>query len=232
MSEAVHATADRQPPGTAPSGTVPRSQALRLKLELAQELAGRRPAEPSLAAYVDYLQRMYDIVRASVPLMRLARARCPRDAAGRALRAYFDMHIVEESGHDELALQDLEELGIPRTAMASRLPNRAVAAMVGAQYYWIEHVSPIALLGYIAFLENDPPTAGQIAAIRRVLPPGIDATRALRVHCDADPLHKRELDQLIDSLDLDEDQALLIGANALHTAFLAAQTRHEARFPQ
>ena len=36
------------------------------------------------------------------------------------------------------------------------------AALVGAQYYWIRHVHPVALLGYVMLLEGYPPSAGTV----------------------------------------------------------------------
>ena len=39
----------------------------------------------------------------------------------------------------------------------ARPPAPAVAALVGAQYYWVLHHHPVALLGYIGLLEGYPP---------------------------------------------------------------------------
>jgi len=36
--------------------------------------------------------------------------------------------------------------------------GRRGSARVGAQYYWIHHFHPVALLGYIAVLEGRPPS--------------------------------------------------------------------------
>lgn len=207
-------------------GGLSRSADLRHKLALAVRPRAASPSAPSLPAYVEYLQKMHDIVRASVPLMHAALARCTDgDLRSRTLATYFHEHIAEEEGHDELVLQDLEELGVSRADEAHRTPNPYLAAMVGAQYYWIAHASPVALLGYIAFLEGAPPTAAEIAAIRSVLPTHVDALRTLRVHAEADPSHTRILDDLLDDLDLDDADAALVGASALQTAWLSHASR-------
>jgi pyrroloquinoline quinone (PQQ) biosynthesis protein C len=202
-----------------------RSEELRRKLALTGEVRREKASEPTLPDYIDYLQRMYDIVRASVPLMRLALTKCGEDGMSRRLAAYFEAHIEEEAGHDQLLLRDLEELGVPRERMAERMPNHWLTAAVGAQYYWVEHVSPVALLGYIAFLENEPPSAELIGEVQRILPGGVHAVRTLSIHCEADPYHKRMLDELIDSLELSDRDAALIGTSALFTAYLTAQAR-------
>ena len=38
-----------------------------------------------------------------------------------------------------------------------RIPPPSAAALAGAQYYWIRHVHPVAILGFIAVLEGTPP---------------------------------------------------------------------------
>jgi hypothetical protein len=66
---------------------------------------------------------------------------------------YLERHIEEERHHDEWTLDDLAAVGIePAQTLAIR-PTANVAALVGAQYYWILHHHPVALLGYMATLE-------------------------------------------------------------------------------
>ena len=51
--------------------------------------------------------------------------------------------------------------------MRNRPPSPTVAALVGAQYYWIEHVHPVGLLGYVLLLEGWPPTPETVEELRR-----------------------------------------------------------------
>ena len=45
-----------------------------------------------------------------------------------------------------------------------RIPSPKVAAMVGAQYYWLRHYHPVSLLGHITAIEGyHPPQASPAA---------------------------------------------------------------------
>ena len=107
--------------------------------------------------YSQHLIMLHGTVRASVPLMETAVDVAERKHSGDPVAAgvaeYLKGHIPEEVGHDDWLLQDLEVLGIARQAVISRPPAASVAALVGAQYYWILHHHPVVLLGYIAVME-------------------------------------------------------------------------------
>lgn len=206
-----------------------RSEELRRKLALATEPAPDHE-RVTVRSYGRYLQVMHDVTRASVPLMHAAEAALSEDdERHEKLTRYFRKHIDEESGHVELVLSDLEELGIPRAESLRRRPNPYAAAAVGAQYYWIAHHSPIALLGYIAALEGNPPGPATIEAIRSVLPQGVDSLRALRVHAEADPGHSATLYDLVDDLNLSDKEAELLGLSALQTLLLLEEAHGYAR---
>lgn len=213
-------------PGRA-SARPARSEELRRKLAIATA-PPLRSHGPTLSGYVAHLHLLHDTIRASLPLMRLALTKCESGRHAPTLTDYFQGHLLEEDGHVELVLQDLEALGVSQAQARRRIPNPSIVAMVGAQYYWLEHVSVIPLLGYIAFLEGNPPTERDIRAAHNVIPDGVVADRTLRVHAEADPTHARVLDELIDRLDLDDHEAVLLGESALQTAFLAAQARADA----
>jgi len=99
------------------------------------------------------------------------------------------------------------------TARATRCGRGAV----GAQYYWLHHADPVALLGYIAVLEGDPPREDELeaAAGRTRLPH--DAFRTFISHAKLDPNHKQELDDFIDSLSLTQQQQALLAVSAITT---------------
>jgi hypothetical protein len=184
--------------------------------------AGGRVAEsPRLAElYPRYLQVSHAIVRASVPLMTAAcqalRVRA-HDGLTDPLLGYFTAHIAEEQGHDALLLDDLAELGIDPAETLGFMPPRRVAEVVGAQYYWIFHHHPVALLGYIAVLEGFPPTLGLIDAMidRSGLPAA--AFRTLLLHAEADPGHRQELRGLLDALPLTGAELSVVSLSALAT---------------
>ena len=171
--------------------------------------------------YPRYLVLSHGIIRASVPLMAAARdrARALRDDPVAALVAdYCEQHIEEELGHDEWLLEDLELLGVDPDGVRDGPPSAGVAALVGAQYYWIHHVHPVGLLGYVLLLEGWPPTTRTVDELRRRtgFPPG--AFRTLLAHADLDPHHGAELDAVLDALPLRPEQRELLGLSALTSA--------------
>ena len=80
---------------------------------------------------------MHQIVRASVPLMNVARRVARKRAADpvcRQLVGFLTRHIEEERDHDEWILDDLAAIGILRGDVIADIPSPAVASLVGAQY--------------------------------------------------------------------------------------------------
>ena len=203
------------------------SSGLRAKLALCWP-QNSGPFKPkSQTHYIRYLLLMHDVIRASIPLMELALTKCEGQTdQGLMLDDYYRHHIVEESGHVELVLEDLKDLGISNQEAMARIPNLTVVAMTGSQYYWLEHVSPLPLLGYIAFLEGAPPTSVTLDAVKALLPKGSKAYRALAIHAEADPHHSREMDQLLDRLALTPHQARLIGVSAMQTSKMFLEAAH------
>jgi len=171
--------------------------------------------------YPRYLVATHTVIRASVPLMQTAvaeaRTRYPDDPATAPLCAYLDWHIPEETGHDEWVLEDLERIGIPSSIALEHPPTTAVTSLVGSQYYYIRHVHPAVLLGYIAVLEGYPPSEelARTAAARTGYP--IEAFRTLRKHAHLDPHHRRDLDATLDRIPLTPQLAGAIRRNALQT---------------
>ena len=115
--------------------------------------------------YPEYLETKHWVVRASVPLMETARTRASEmagDPVATTVAAYFEKHIDEEVDHDEWLLEDLEALGRDRADVLRRPPSPTVAGVIGAQYYWILHYHPVALLGYTMLLEGYAPAQADV----------------------------------------------------------------------
>ena len=174
-----------------------------------------------------FLILTHQVIRASVPLMETARARAaeagPDDPVCAGLAKYLAMHIEEERNHDEWLLEDLETAGIDRAAVAARVPPANVASLVGAQYYWIHHCHPVALLGYIAVLEGTPPSLAHMDRLQRESGLPASAFRTFRLHAELDPHHMRDFDQMLDSLPLSASQESLVGISAINTTYLLAE---------
>lgn len=154
----------------------------------------------------------------------LARSRELDDPLAAPLARYLEEHVDEELGHDETLLGDLELLGLDRAAVLERMPSPSVAALVGAQYYWIHHYHPVAFLGYVALMEGYPPTPELIdELVERSGHPRAAFTTYLE-HAELDPGHRDRLDATIDALPLDETHEQALGISAIATAALAARS--------
>lgn len=181
--------------------------------------------------YPEFLFTSHCIIRASVPLMETARERAEAlgegDAVAVALAGYLEEHITEELHHDEWCLDDIEAVGGDRAAVLARPPAPSVAALVGAQYYWVLHYHPVAVLGYIAVLEGYPPSPQLIDDFRSRSGYDEEAFRTLRAHAELDPGHAEELDAVLDSLPLTHEQSTVIGLSGIHTVGALARAYGE-----
>jgi hypothetical protein len=171
----------------------------------------------------------YGLVKAMVPLMEtaLGRARelAPDDPVAEGLAAYLEKHIREEMHGDEpggATLDDLEALGVDRDALQSQLPPPKMAALLGAQYFWIFHYHPVAILGFL-YLEAYHPHGPTLERLieRTGLPR--DGFRQLLLHAKLDAVHARELDRVLDSLPLEPRHEELIGLSALQSVALLTE---------
>lgn len=205
------------------------SERLRGKVELlsvataeAFERVLQRCHEPRV--FPAMLVLLHQIMRASVPLMARARA-CAKDGdpQQQILAAYLDAHIEEEADHDEWLRADIASACPEALPLLEQPPPPRVAALVGAQYYWIEHHDPVAILGYIAVLEGFPPQDALLDQIqgRSGLPE--TAFRTCRKHGELDPDHRKELDRLLDRLELGKQRVELVEHSASHTLLGLAQ---------
>lgn len=213
--------------GTPARDRLAASERLRVKLSfgepaLRRALAELWRAEGLLPRYRAYLCAMHAVIRASVPLMERAVERAAlRGRYGDPLSAllvpYLDGHIREEADHDTWLLEDLAAAGgEPRDAV-DRVPDPLVASLAGAQYYWIEHHHPVALLGYIAVLEGHAPAAGLAPRLARLTGLPAPAFRTVHEHAHLDDGHIAELHALLDRLPLSRGQETAIAVSALHT---------------
>jgi hypothetical protein len=180
-----------------------------------------------------YLATGYHVGRAMVPLMEkaLERARelAPHDPVADGLAAYLERHIPEEM-HSEAPggahLDDLQALGVDTTTLQASLPAPKVAALIGAQYYWIFHHHPVALLGFLELEAFHPHRPTLERLIERTGLPR-DGFRQLLLHASLDAVHARELHLAIDSLPLEPHHEQLIGLSALQTIALWAEVLHD-----
>lgn len=151
---------------------------------------------------------LHQIVIASEDLMTTAILKAP--AAAKVFRAYMTDHLEEERNHAEWLAEDLATIGID----VNYTPlNRSAVELVGSQYYVINHVSPAAILGYMAVLEGFPFPLDMLEQLEAIH--GKELLRCLRYHAENDIEHRKELFKVIDQLD-----DPIIHANAIRTQLL------------
>jgi hypothetical protein len=175
--------------------------------------------------FPEILYRMHCQARATIGLMSAAARQLSLDSHDplrAALRSYLEAHIPEETGHDEWLVESLEALGVGRSEVLTRMPPPSIAAMVGAQYYWIFHHHPLALLGYIKVVESEPSTVAEVNAVAKRLGLPKEAFAFHLRHARLEPRHNRELNLLLDSLPLAEEHTSLIGVSLQRTLHFRA----------
>jgi hypothetical protein len=178
--------------------------------------------------YPEYLIALHGVVRASVPLLEEARraslAIAGSDAVAAGLLGWLERHVEEETGHDQWLLEDLETLGVRADEVWARPPADSTARAVGAQYYWIRHDHPVALLGYVAVVEGRPPSVAFLDRLVETtgLPPA--AFRTLYRHAESDVAHGADLRALLDALPLAGRHESLLARSAVHTVAELAET--------
>lgn len=137
-------------------------------------------------AYSDWLAQTYHYVRHSTRLLAAAAGRFPLTEAGDALHQRFVAHMQEERRHELLALHDLNALG----SSLSDFPERpATRAFYEPQYYKIERQEPLALFGYILFLEVLSAERGPFIHREVQSTFGHTAATFLKLHTEDDPDH-------------------------------------------
>jgi len=219
---------------TAPTAERLDTTSARVRRKLAAEVAPLSAACTALVEHPrlrelwpEYLVLQHQIIRATVPLTEAALERTRKLQGDRLLVTYLKEHVGEELNHDEGLLEDLESLGLGRAEVLGRMPSAAVAALVGAQYYWIHHHHPVAFLGYVALMEGYPPTTELIETLAARTGYPEDSFRTFAQHAELDPGHRDHLDETLDALPLGEREEAAIVASASATAILAAKAVSE-----
>lgn len=160
------------------------------------------------------------VARATVPLMqevvRVAE-KLPNDPISAPLIKYMTRHIAEEMDHDQWYADDLEFLGIPREEIFARLPIPNVAAMVGSQYYWINHHHPVSFMGYLAVLEVNHPTEEYVNKLISNSKLPAKGFSTVMEHAVVDVQHSKDIIETLNNLPLNEQQFRMIERSAFQT---------------
>ena len=161
-----------------------------------------------------FLIQAHILMRSGLTLMAAARdgaLALPNDAVGRALAAYLEVHLAEELGHDAWLLDDIRTLGFEEREVVQARPCAALVDVVGAQYFWMMHVHPVAIMGYLVLMEGYAPLATQLEEIRVRTSAPASAFRCLMRHAEDDPEHLAELNRTLDDMNLSVEQSRAVG---------------------
>jgi hypothetical protein len=218
------------------------SRRLREKIELVAPSMHRaidafwaHPRLPEI--FPEFLFTTYCVGRTTVPLLEtaLAAASVPRetDPVAACVADYCARHIPEERHHDEGVLNDLAILGVSRESVAQRIPSPTMAALIGAQYYWILNVHPVALLGYLEVLEGEPPVSEHLEEVIQRTGLTRKAFRTYFQHADVDRKHRDDLHEALDRMPLSREHESLLAISAFQAVGLVRQIFEElvARLP-
>ncbi|MCH7232167.1 iron-containing redox enzyme family protein [Glycomyces sp. L485] len=171
-----------------------------LRPQLTRQAALMWTAEPAVDLYGAWLRSSYHAMRHTPELLRAALDQCSRrdDPTSRQLAPYLHFQLVEESGHHEWALSDLQAVYGKPVSAGPEPP--AVANMVGRQRaLLLRH--PVALLSHIAALESTPPTMALVRDLRSRTGLPDSAFRTLIGHSELDVDHGDVLTRLLKELD-------------------------------
>ncbi len=167
--------------------------------------------------YHYWLEFLHHVVKASVPLLEAAQQRSSalEGTLYTQLADYFSMHALEENGHDDWLLADV--MSFSKITPLYLPASYEIAALVGAQYYWIQHHDPVVFLGYVAALEAFPPQYSDIKKLSEITQLPLSSFQTLMHHAAIDNSHMTYLYSVIDGLEITRSQMQQIIQNALRT---------------
>ena len=157
-----------------------------------------------------FLMQIFCIMRGGLGLMSAALERSLSfrgDPVATNLASYLRTHIEEEKDHDLWLLDDICSLGYHERDVLETAPCSATVNLIGAQYFWMNHIHPVAVLGYLILMEGYAPLPGQLELIRARSGAPSTAFRCLKRHADDDPAHLADLNQTLDIMELTAEQA-------------------------
>ncbi|MBD2297474.1 hypothetical protein [Nostoc sp. FACHB-190] len=143
----------------------------------------RRPPALTPTRWVWRLAGFYHLCHSTPRLMEKARSRFA--ATNRqSLSQWAEQKGREEAGHDILALRDIRSMGYQAEAVVGAFYPPAAKALMDYFAQSAEDSDPIDCVGYSYTAERLGTCIGEayIQKVEALLPPGINATRCLRVH--------------------------------------------------
>lgn len=183
----------------------------------------------SVTQYASILRQIYFQARENPQIQAYATAHFRGDQRDSVRR--FLQHATAEIGHDQLARNDLEALGIDTTDLPSMNPAPSTIALTAFAYYQTAHLNPVGYLGYLFFLEFMPTSAGHRYG-EQLLGAGVpkEALSFLMEHAHVDVAHNRLMEKYVDSLVVSEDDLEAVKYAVRVTGDLYARMLEQAMF--
>lgn len=175
---------------------------------LQRALAGSVTADE----YQAFLGQAYHHVRHTVPLLMACGAGLSERHVW--LREAVARYIAEELGHEAWILDDIQAAGGDADQARTAPPATATELMVSYAYHTIDRVNPVGFFGMVLVLEGTSVGLAHRAAgaIKESLGLPDDAFRYLTSHGSVDQDHIRFLEDLMNWIDDEDDQAAVIHA--------------------
>ena len=153
--------------------------------------------------YANFLAQTYYFVNHSIRLLSLSVCYIPESQRG--FQDRFISHIEEESNHDLILLKDLQKLG-KSIEDYPELPETKL--LWQSQYYQVQNVNPLSLLGYILFLEALAVGAGE-RLYKEIKAHYKKGFQFLKVHAEEDVDHVEKAYETIGKLDVITQKIIL-----------------------
>lgn len=186
---------------------------------------------PDLATlFPHFLVQLHRVMQSGISLMRAARDRAlslPNDPVASLVASYLEVHIDEEKDHDQWLLDDIATLGILAEDVFGATPLPSVVSLLGAQYFWMFHIHPVTVFGYLIVLEGYPPLVEQLEEIQARTGLPTTAFRCLKSHAEDDPDHIAALNRTLDEMPLTQEQSKFLALSAFHTIDAVASILEE-----
>lgn len=162
----------------------------------------------------DNLVFSYHTICASEPMLRECALNLDPSSP---FLSYFVHHLAEEKNHVFWLRRDLANADI---SIINRRLQFDAAELAGPQYYLIRHVSPLAVLGYLAVLECFPMDPVILDALESIH--GKEMFHTLRYHSEHDPEHGADVLEQIDKVA--PEMQPVIAENAIRTVSKLVRT--------
>jgi len=155
--------------------------------------------------YIRFLSDSCDHVKHTVPLMMACGARLPERLSW--LQPALKDYIVEEIGHEQWILDDLEACGADRDAIIASSANHETEVLLRYVYDYIERTHAIGFLGMVHVLEGTSTAIATETArlVQNKLNLPDTAFHYLRSHGEVDRQHVAFFEDLVNRLTRSED---------------------------